>query len=359
VEDVNPPPAQAQAQARPDTVRISVLLPVWNAASTVNAAVMSILRQDTSDFEVLVVDDGSTDGTTAILHELVGDASSQRSLRVLRTAHRGLVAALTTGWKASRGTYIARMDADDTCHPSRLRRQADFLDRHPEIGVVGSAATMPDTGSNEGYRRYTDWVNGLIHWRQIRRAQFIESPLIHPTVMFRREVMERFGGYREGPFPEDYELWLRWFSQGVRAAALPHTLVTWNDPPERVSRTPNARQARDSFYRVKGPYLARAVEQARHGRAILIWGAGRRTRRRMEPFGDALSTPIQGFIDLSAAPAVPFLDRRYPVISAEEVPSPADAFIVAAVGSRGVRARIAAFLARRGYRYERDWIAAG
>ncbi|MEX2445069.1 MAG: glycosyltransferase family 2 protein [Alkalispirochaeta sp.] len=355
-------------------MRISVLLPVYNAAATIDAALRSILQQDISNFELIVVDDGSTDGTSPVLERLVAAGGGPGAgghtpddhrvgagphLTVIRTAHRGLVPALTTGWEASRGQYIARMDADDTCDPARLRLQADFLDSHPEIGVVGTAATMPPNADNEGYRRYTRWVNGLHHWRQIRRAQFIESPLIHPTVMFRREVMERCGGYREGPFPEDYELWLRWFSQGVRAAALSQPLLTWNDFPGRVSRTPAAVQSRDSFYRVKGSYLARAVEQHRQGRPILIWGAGRRTRRRMESFGTALSTPIAAFIDLREAPAAPFLQETYPVLSPERVPPPKDAYIVAAVGSRGVRGRIAAFLARRGYRYERDWIAAG
>lgn len=338
-------------------MRISVILPVYNAAATIHAAVESLLQQDVTDFDLIVVDDGSTDGTSRLLNQLkMGIGTGP--ITVIHTAHRGLVPALTTAYEASRGEYIARMDADDTCHPARLRLQAQFLDSHPRIGVVGTAATMPSTEANEGYRRYTEWVNGLTHWRQIRRAQFIESPLIHPTVMFRREVMERCGGYREGPFPEDYELWLRWFAQGVRAATLPQRLLIWNDPPDRVSRTPAAVQSRDSFYRVKGRYLARAVELRRRGRPILIWGAGRRTRRRMEEFGRSLSTPIEAFIDLQDG-TVPFLQDSFSVLAPDRVPPPQEAYVVAAVGSRGVRGEIAAFLARRGYRYEEDWIAAG
>lgn len=338
-------------------MRISVILPVYNAAAPVHAAVESLLHQDATDFDLIVVDDGSTDGTSQIVDRL-RRRTDTGLITVIHTAHRGLVPALTTACEAAHGDYIARMDADDTCDPTRLRLQAEFLDSHPRIGVVGTAAGMPATGSNEGYRRYTEWVNGLTHWRQIRRAQFIESPLIHPTVMFRREVMERCGGYREGPFPEDYELWLRWFSQGVQAAALPQRLLTWNDPPDRVSRTPAAVQSRDAFYRVKGSYLARAVEQRHRRRPILIWGAGRRTRRRMEPFGRALSRSITAFLDLRDG-EVPFLQHTYPVLTPDRVPPPQEAYIVAAVGSRGARGEIAAHLARRGYRYEQDWIAAG
>jgi glycosyltransferase involved in cell wall biosynthesis len=342
-----------------DTFQISVVLPVYNAVDTIEAAVRSILQQDAPSFELILVDDGSTDGSSHVLDRIAGAPRKfTGSISVIHDSHLGLVPALNAGCEAARGDYIARMDADDTCDPRRLRLQAEFLDSHPEIGVVGAAATMPCNGANEGYRRYTAWVNGLSHWRQIRRAQFIESPLIHPTVMFRQEVMEKCGGYREGPFPEDYELWLRWFSHGVRAAALPEQLLTWNDPPHRVSRTPAAVQSRDSFYRVKGAYLARAVEYRRQDRPVLIWGAGRRTRRRMEAFGRELSSPISAFVDLREGTA-PFLERVVPVLAPAQVPPPRDGYIVAAVGSRGVRHQIASFLARRGYQYERDWIAAG
>jgi hypothetical protein len=254
------------------------------------------------------------------------------------------------------------MDADDRAHPDRLARQRAFLLENPHIGIVGSAAVTPPREGNAGYRRYTEWVNGLTHWRQIRRARFIESPLIHPTVMFRRDLVDRHGGYREGPFPEDYELWLRWFAAGVKAAALPEPLLIWNDPPERFSRTPTAMQDRDAFYRIKAEYLARAVGEARRGRAVILWGGGRRTRRRFEPFEAALvetaGTEVAAIVDVAGGATRPFRGRRVPCISPGEVPPPREAYVVAGVGSIGVRMQIAAALARRGYRYERDWIAA-
>jgi glycosyltransferase involved in cell wall biosynthesis len=308
--------------------QISVVLPVSNGFATIGAAVESILEQSSREWELIVVDDGSTDGTDAVL---AGFSSSGASpavasghLRIVRTPHRGLVAALNTGLATATGDLIARMDADDRAHPDRLARQRAFLLENPHIGIVGSAAVTPPREGNAGYRRYTEWVNGLTHWRQIRRARFIESPLIHPTVMFRRDLVDRHGGYREGPFPEDYELWLRWFAAGVKAAALPEPLLIWNDPPERFSRTPTAMQDRDAFYRIKAEYLARAVGEARRGRAVILWGGGRRTRRRFEPFEAALvetaGTEVAAIVDVAGGATRPFRGRRVPCISPGEVP---------------------------------------
>ena len=101
--------------------------------------------------------------------------------------------------------YIARMDADDICRPERLALQADFLDREPGIGLVGGRVEyLGDAKKNEGLAHFVRWSNSLIAARDISLYRFVESPLIHPSVMFRRALPERFGPYRDGPFPEDY-----------------------------------------------------------------------------------------------------------------------------------------------------------
>src|SRR2546425_6870649 len=100
--------------------------------------------------------------------------------------------------------------------------------------------------------------------------------------MFRRELLNKHGGYREGDFPEDYELWLRWLDAGVTMAKVPRVLLTWNDAPERLSRT-DRRYDVEAFYRCKAFYLARWLK--RHvdaSRPLLVWGAGRPTRKRAE-----------------------------------------------------------------------------
>lgn len=339
-------------------------MPAWNAADTIGPAIRSLLHQTRRPDEIVVVDDGSSDDTAAVVRSL---ARRRRSgINLVRTAHRGLVPALNAGLAAASGTLIARMDADDLARRERLAMQARILATHPEVGVVGGAAEIPRRDGNAGYRRYGAWVNRLTHWRQIRRARFIESPLVHPTVVYRRHLVTNHGGYREGPFPEDYELWLRWFAAGVRAVAVPEPVITWRDDPRRFSRTPSAMQARDAFFAVKGSYLAREVFHRADARPVFLWGGGRRTRRRMEPFVRALADltgdaqpPVAAVVDLSARPSTGLAEREVPVLPPERVPPPTAGYVVAAVTTPGARHRIAAHLAARGYRYERDWIAAG
>ena len=213
---------------------ISVLLPVHNGADTLRHALDSLKAQTLTDFEILAVDDGSTDDTRAVL------AAFQKHdprLRILPLPRSGLVPALNAGLAQAQGCYIARMDADDICHPDRLRFQARYLSDNPEIGLV---ACRVGFGGNKkeaaGYAHYVDWTNTLLSHQDISLARFRESPLAHPSVMFRRALVDQQGdqqdGYAHGPFPEDYELWLRWLEQGVRMAKLPQTLLTWNDPPK-------------------------------------------------------------------------------------------------------------------------------
>ncbi len=204
-------------------MRISVVLPVRDEESLLEEALESLLRQSERDFEVIAVSDGSSDGVREVLARF---AARDGRVKPLHQARSGIVAALNRGLRQARGIYIARMDSDDICRPERLALQADFLDREPNIGLVGSRVEyLGDAKKNEGLAHFVRWSNSLIAARDIALYRFVESPLIHPSVMFRRELPERFGPYRDGPFPEDYELWLRWMEMGVRMAKLDETLL--------------------------------------------------------------------------------------------------------------------------------------
>ncbi|HHH83162.1 MAG TPA: glycosyltransferase family 2 protein, partial [Chloroflexi bacterium] len=186
---------------------VSVLMPCYNAEDTVDKAVQSILQQSLERLELILVDDGSRDGTAAKLAEW---ASSDRRVRVIARSHEGILGALNAGLSHCQAPYVARMDADDIAHPERLARQVETLDAHPDLAVVGSLVEgFPQEDVREGFRIYLDWLNRLVTHDAIVREIFIESPLAHPSVCMRRRWLERVGGYQDHGWPEDYDLWLR------------------------------------------------------------------------------------------------------------------------------------------------------
>ncbi len=311
--------------------RVSVILPVWNAESTISAAVESVLLQNHGDLELIVVDDGSTDRTPDYLSAVRDDR-----LRVVQMQHGGIVRALNAGIDAATSSLIARMDADDVSLPGRISAQASFLASKPELGLVGCLVEFGgDRDAQAGYARYVDWTNAQTRHDQIALARFIESPFAHPSIMFRRDLLDRFGGYRDGPFPEDYELVLRWLDAGVLMAKVPEVLLRWNDPPGRLSRT-EERYSIDAFYRTKARYLAQWL--ARHNPLhpdVVIWGAGRTTRQRAYMLREH-GIRIAGYVDIDPRKTGSPLDG-VPRYHHEKMPGPEDIFVLTYVAKPGAR----------------------
>lgn len=313
-------------------------MPVYNAEGTVLQALDSLRAQSFQSMDIIVVNDGSTDGTLELLHR-------QKDIKLLDHSHRGIAAALNDGLSAAEGDYIARMDADDLCHPERIELQAAFLNVFSEIGIVGCRVGFGgDREKQAGYAAHVDWINGLIEPVDIALNRFVESPFAHPSVMFRRELFEQFGAYRDGPFPEDYELWLRWMANGVKAGKVDQELVTWNDPPDRLSRT-DERYSIDAFYKIKAEYLFQWLSTHNpHHPDVIVWGAGRVTRKRvaiLERYG----LRITQYIDIKPRQ----LNCGTPVILPNEIPDPETCFVLPMVGKRGVRDQIRPILHERGF----------
>lgn len=330
-------------------------MPVRDAAATVTAAVRSVQAQTEPDWELIAVDDGSADDSRARLRAL---AAEDARIRVLAGPARGLVAALTVGLEAAHGTFIARLDADDVCLPERLARQRRHLESHPGIGLAACRVIFGgDTRAAAGYARHVDWTNRLLSADAIALGRFVESPLAHPSVMFRRELLARHGGYRDGDFPEDYELWLRWLEAGVRMEKLAEPLLVWNDGPRRLSRR-DPRYSPEAFHRVKAGYLARwlAAHNSHHPR-VIVWGAGRVTRRRARPLLDA-GIKVTAYVDIDPRKLGRALAGR-PVIGPAALPPPGACFVVSCVSAAGARDLIEARLAAAGYRPGRDYVLAG
>ncbi|MEZ5394960.1 MAG: glycosyltransferase [Bryobacterales bacterium] len=326
--------------------RVSVLVPVRNEERHLEEALASLFTQSEQRFEIVAVDDGSSDGTPQILAD---HAARDSRLQVLRQPPRGIVAALNAGLARARAPYLARMDADDIAAPERLGLLADALDADPSLGLAASKVEyLGDRAANRGLALWVDWTNGLRTPEDIARERFVESPLVHPSVMFRREVVERHGGYREGDFPEDYELWLRWLEAGVRMKKVDAPLLVWRERPDRLTRT-DPRYSTEAFFRAKAPYLYRWLgERNPHHPHAIVWGAGRVTRRRLAPLL-AAGLRVQAWVDIDPK-KIGWKVDGIPVIAPQDLPPPGEAFVLAAVGKRGARELIEAELGRQGYR---------
>lgn len=334
--------------------RVSILLPVRNAAATLPAALASLAGQTFTDCELVAVDDGSSDASA----DLVESFKPAYPVRLVRFEEpRGLVSALQAGLAAARGDLIARMDADDVCHPERMRRQVEMLHEQPDIGVSATRVRFGgDPAAAAGYARYVEWTNSLLTHEEIALARFRESPLAHPSVMFRRELVDRHGGYRQGDFPEDYELWLRWMEAGVRFAKTHETLLAWNDPPERLSRVhPSYRPA--AFYALKAEYLARwlAVHNPHYPRVWVI-GAGRVTRRRVD-YLCRHGVEVEAYLDIDSR-KVGLSYHGAPVLHHDDLPAAGRCFVLPFVANTGAAEYLAQLLQSRGYVRGRDFIEA-
>lgn len=249
--------------------RVTVLLPVRDGEAFLGEALASLAAQTLTDFEVLVVDDGSTDGTASLVAAASrGDAR----FRLVPNRGRGLVDALRTGLDQVDTEFVARMDADDVSRPDRLAAQADFLDREPDLAGCGARVVAgpggPATPRGAAYLR---WLNGMTTWDAVARDLFVECPLAHPTFFFRTSAVRTAGGYRDREWPEDYDLLLRMWRRGLRFVALDRTLLEWRDRPERLSRT-HPSYTLEAFRRCRVHHLGKS--HLADGRAVAVWGSG-------------------------------------------------------------------------------------
>ncbi|HVA49349.1 MAG TPA: glycosyltransferase [Pirellulales bacterium] len=198
--------------------RCSVLMPVYNAERYVAQAVESILGQTFRDFELVIVDDGSTDRSREMLHYF---AAGDPRIRLVSRANTGYLRALNEGLALCQGEYVARMDADDIALPERLQRQIAFLDRHPECLMVGSALLRIDADGDV----LCEEPLPVVHDEIESRLWSGQGAIGHPAALVRRQSLVDVGGYREEYYgAEDHDLWLRLAERG-RLANLAEPLL--------------------------------------------------------------------------------------------------------------------------------------
>jgi glycosyltransferase involved in cell wall biosynthesis len=213
-----------------DQPQVSVVLPVWNGERHLKQAIESILAQLFEDFELIIIDDGSTDGSAGIIRSFLGDPR----VRCHRQANKGLVDALNKGIELSKGSFIARIDSDDYAKPERLAAQVKALTENPNVAVIGSAIQVVDGNGN--------------HLREVRYGKSanariaVACELAHAAVMFKKDVIVMAGGYREAfRHAEDYDLWLR-VSEIAEIRNLSEILTTVRELPSGITKSHSAAQ---------------------------------------------------------------------------------------------------------------------
>jgi glycosyltransferase involved in cell wall biosynthesis len=315
------------------TPAVSILLPARNEERFLPAALDSIFRQTFPDWELVAVDDGSDDATPAILADA---ATRDPRVRVLRPSRRGLVTALNAGLEACRAPLVARMDGDDICHPRRLELQASFLSNNPSVGLLAcDFRSFPRASLGSGMVAYESWQNALSNHDDILRDLYVESPFVHPSVLFRRKEVLAVGGYHERGWAEDYDLWLRMAAAGTRFARLSRTLFFWRERPERATRTlPEYTAA--AFRACKAHHLKRCflngVEE------VLLAGAGLEGRAWSRAL-QAEGIRVAGWVDVDPRKIGRSLHGA-PVVGAREVTAGNGVKMLVTVGTRGAREQI-------------------
>jgi len=272
---------------------VSVVMPAKNAAASIADSIDSILAQDLTTFELIIIDDGSNDKTGSIVQQY---AEQDDRIQFVPSQGQGIVVALNTGLRLANSDYIARMDADDIMLPHRLRLQYQYLHDHPDVSLVATQAELfPQQDIKDGYREYMQWQNACLSHDEICDDIFLESPFAHPSVMFRNSVVQILGGYQEGVFPEDYQLWLRMHRHGCQFHKLSKVLLKWRDSATRTSRI-DPRYARSAFDHLRAEYLTQD-KRIMNDRPIVLWGAGRKTRQRVA-HATSLGLKISMWIDV-------------------------------------------------------------
>jgi glycosyltransferase involved in cell wall biosynthesis len=214
---------------------VSVVMPVYNAEAYLIEALHSILGQSFANFELIAINDGSTDNSADIL---AGYSAKDHRLVVINQPNRGLVATLNYGIDTARGKYIARMDADDISFPDRFRRQVEILETHDNVVLVTGAFEIID---EEGEFLYREIVPA--HDADIKRSMLLRNPIAHGSAMFRRDSAVQAGKYSDKHGPtEDYDLWVRLSNLG-EFMALDYAVYRWRVNRLGITSTKNKIQS--------------------------------------------------------------------------------------------------------------------
>jgi glycosyltransferase involved in cell wall biosynthesis len=230
---------------------ISVLMPAYNAEKYIGEAIESVLNQTFTDFELLIINDGSTDKT----EEIIRSFNDKRIRYIKNETNLKLIATLNKGIDLAQGRYIARIDADDMCMPKRFEEQVDFLEKHPNYALCGSWAYLMNSKSEK-----TGRIKFIDNHNLLQISLLFSCPIIHPSVMARTEIFKQFKYSHTALHIEDLDLWIRIVNAGFKIANIPHFLIKYRWHDANISVENEAFQTAKKFELLK-PYIEELVER--------------------------------------------------------------------------------------------------
>jgi glycosyltransferase involved in cell wall biosynthesis len=251
------------------TLFFSIILPVKDSEETLPWLIHSVRKQQFTEWELIAVDDMSTDGSRHLLSKY---ATKDRRIRVCSSPGEGIVDALNTGLSIACGRWTVRVDADDICHPELLSELYRNIQNNPSISVhAAQIRYFPRLSLQMGLRTYESWINSLTDHEEIVRDMFIECPMPHPTLTCSLDELTSVGTYRDKGWPEDYDLILRFWQKGLTFSKVDRVLYFWRDTQDRLSRT-HSNYTLEKFMEAKIEFLQKSYLSG--GKEAAVAGAG-------------------------------------------------------------------------------------
>ncbi|MDB9954267.1 glycosyltransferase [Flavobacteriaceae bacterium] len=253
---------------------ISILVPFKNTESYLVECLDSIVNQTYTNWELLIVDDGSTDSS----HNLVQNyAIKDARIHLLSSSGTGIIEALRTGYKQAKGRFVTRMDSDDVMALNKLELMQQSLVTHgEEYLALGKVRYFSEAGIGNGYKRYETWLNALTSKGTNFNEIYKECVIPSPCWMLYKTDFDRCGGFTPNTYPEDYDLAFRFYKQGLKCIPSHEVLHHWRDYAVRTSRV-DAHYAENSFLELKVNYFLELSHDKE--KTIIIWGAGAKGKK--------------------------------------------------------------------------------
>lgn len=251
---------------------ISIIMPVYNAENFLQECLESIKQQSHTNWELIAVDDFSTDASFKVLEEA---SSFDNRIRVLKNTEKGIIPALSLALKSADGSFITRMDSDDIMPPDRLSTMLEASRAAPPKTLVsGLVKYFSKDEVSDGYQIYEHWLNANILTENPWKSVYRECIIASPCWMCKTEELKHMGGFENLEYPEDYDLVFQWYKNNFTVKAINQTLLLWREHPARTSRN-SENYAQAAFFNLK---VKRFIENEIKEEQTVLWGSSIKAR---------------------------------------------------------------------------------